>query len=418
MNKVSFHLKRPKESKPQSVFALYYVGRKAAKFYSGISIHPKNWNPKRQRVKSSSRNAAIFNSRLDQVETDILSAVRDLENAHVPLNPERVRSRYNELTQKNSERRDLGFFDVYDEWLQQAQNVRTASTITVYRSTRKHLENYAKARGAQITFDRMDREFMNSFIEYLLRIANLQNSTLWKVIKTWKTFMNWSLEQGYTQDRFFESITKASLAKSGFKAHETAMIRLTEEELQAIAELDLTDVPALDNARNLFVLQCSLGVRFGDLQKIVAAPTDYVSGNTIRLITQKNRKKITIPLLGVARHILEHSSELHSISNQKSNAFIKEVARRAGITDSVIVTTFQGVERTDSVLSKYEAVTTHTAKRTFVTLMIARGISTEAIMKVTGNSRSTIDRYIYLNDEDIEREMMKAADLIGTGLKK
>lgn len=412
MNKVSFHLKRPNENKAQSVFALYYVQNRAAKIYTGLSIHPKNWHPKRQRVKTADRNASIFNSRLDQIETDILSVVRDLENAHIPVTVERIRERYKALTGKSAEREDRPFLDILEDWITTAKQRRSPHTIRTYGTLRTHLKDYSTARGAKLTFDRMDREFLNSFIDYLLRVAKLQNSSLWSIIKNLKTFMKWALEAGYTENRYFESVTKTSLAKSGFQVQEPVMIRLTEKELQAIADADLSDSRTLDNARNLFVLQCCLGVRFGDLRKIAAAPGDYVSGKVIRLVTQKNRKAITIPLLDAAQQLLERGSELKAISNPKMNAFLKDVAKRAGLTESVIVTEFRGIERVDKALEKWEAVTTHTAKRTFVTVMIARNISTEAIMKVTGNSRATIDRYIYLDDEDVQREMSKAADLL------
>ena len=51
---------------------------------------------------------------------------------------------------------------------------------------------------------------------------------------------------------------------------------------------------------------------------------------------------------------------------------------------------------------------THTAKRSFVTILRRLDVSVEAIMAITGNNRQTIEAYILLTEEDAASEVRQA----------
>lgn len=408
MNKLSFFLKRPDINTPQRVYLYMRLNREQLKLYTSIKVLPKHWNPNRQRVKMSVANASVINDRLDRIIADVTAIVLSIENEHRIPTPELVKRRFELLYGVSRSATSKSVFDYWEDWLKVTEETKSTKTIKNYQAILIHLKAFCEDRGYKISFDGMDRHFVNSLTDYLLKVKEMTNSTLWNVFKTWKAFMKWAVELGITNNGIHNTITKKS-----FRVTEQRMLRLTETELQAIASVQLPEGSYLDNARNLFVLQCCLGVRFGDLERIVSHPKDYVDGNFIRLTTQKNSKSVMIPLLPIARQILvERVGEVRPVSQQKFNLYIKEVAEKAGLTDTIVKTEQRGAKKTQITVRKCDEIASHTAKRTFVSLMIARGISADVIMKITGNSRSTIDRYIILNEEDVEREMRKVADLL------
>jgi integrase len=158
--------------------------------------------------------------------------------------------------------------------------------------------------------------------------------------------------------------------------------------------------------RDLFVLQSHTGLRYGDLQGL---GPEHIQEGSIRLVTGKNRKAITVPLLPAARAIWEkYEGKLPKISNQKQNEYLKELGKLAGIDSPVVVVDYRGIERIERVEPKHELIGTHTAKRSFVTVLRQRGVSIEAIMKATGNNRRTIEKYIVATQQDAVEEIRGA----------
>jgi F420-0:gamma-glutamyl ligase-like protein len=134
-----------------------------------------------------------------------------------------------------------------------------------------------------------------------------------------------------------------------------------------------------------------------------------VDAENIHLVTTKNRKSVTVPLLDEAMAVWrKYGGRLPRMSNQKQNEYLKELMKRAGINKEMVVVDFRGAERIEKVVQKCDLIGTHTAKRTYVSILRRRGISVETIMKITGNTRRTIERYILTDEEDVGREIKAA----------
>lgn len=74
------------------------------------------------------------------------------------------------------------------------------------------------------------------------------------------------------------------------------------------------------------------------------------------------------------------------ISNQKMNKYIKELAKLANIETPVRITQYKGHERIDAIYPKYELLSTHTGRKTFICKALSLGISPNVVMKWTGHS--------------------------------
>lgn len=103
---------------------------------------------------------------------------------------------------------------------------------------------------------------------------------------------------------------------------------------------------------------------------------------------------------------------LPALSNQRSNKRLKELGRLAGIDEPVRITYFKGSQRFDEIKPKWQVLTTHAARRTFVVTALTLGIPAEVVMKWTGHSDyKAMKPYIAIVDE-LKAEKMRLFDTL------
>ena len=104
----------------------------------------------------------------------------------------------------------------------------------------------------------------------------------------------------------------------------------------------------------------------------------------------------------------EDDKVLPVISNQKMNDYIKELAELAGINEPVHETYYVGAKRIDTVTPKYELLSTHAGRRTFICYALSIGIPIQIVMKWTGHSDyKSMKPYIDVINELKANEMKK-----------
>ncbi|MGI4751272.1 MAG: hypothetical protein ACRYFB_11610 [Janthinobacterium lividum] len=95
-------------------------------------------------------------------------------------------------------------------------------------------------------------------------------------------------------------------------------------------------------------------------------------------------------------------------SNQKTNDYLKELGELAEINEMVHIVKYRGVEKVEFLEPKYKFICTHTARRTFVTLCLEKGMRPETVMSITGHKDyKTFKKYIKLTDKVKMIEMNK-----------
>ncbi|MBL0274176.1 MAG: integrase catalytic domain-containing protein [Chitinophagaceae bacterium] len=122
----------------------------------------------------------------------------------------------------------------------------------------------------------------------------------------------------------------------------------------------------LEKVRDLFILACYTGLRFSDL--IQVRPENIINnGSQIKVKTEKTGELVIIPIHKFVREILvKYKGSLPaSISNQKMNEYLKEIAELAKIKETVKISITRGGETDNMINKKFELVTTHTARRSF-----------------------------------------------------
>jgi hypothetical protein len=95
-----------------------------------------------------------------------------------------------------------------------------------------------------------------------------------------------------------------------------------------------------------------------------------------------------------------------SISNQKTNKYIKEIVKRAGITEPITITKTIGGEPVSITKPKHDLIKTHTAMRSAATNMFLAGIPAISIMKITGHkTEASFMKYIKITREENARNL-------------
>lgn len=276
------------------------------------------------------------------------------------------------------------------------------ATFVKFRTLRSHFEMF----NDRLAIDGLTADHLRSFTRFLIE-RGYRNSYTAKMYDFLKTVLLWAKANG--------DLTSAALDtfKLRLKASENkeAVVYLTWSELMRLYECQFPR-ESLDRVRDVFCFCCFTGLRYSDVKKLRRADihTDY-----IQVVTQKTTDALKIELNDYSRAILQkYATEspaayaLPVLSNVKYNERLKEVGRIAGLTDSVKKVWYVGSERHESDQPKWQLLTSHVARRTFVVNALSLGISAEVIMKWTGHSDyDSMKPYIAIVDDLKAGEMSK-----------
>lgn len=203
--------------------------------------------------------------------------------------------------------------------------------------------------------------------------------------------MGWAQKKGYHSNLVYKSFS--------YREEPATKVALTEPEYQALQRLDLSGKQRLARVRDMFLFCCETSLRYSDLQNLKPINISSVSirGDAVsclKLSMIKTRGAITSPLSELALALLEkYQSPTRStcfpvISGQKMNDYLKEICKQAGIDTAVQMVRRVGNQRIEEEKQKYEMVSMHTARRTFITLRVQRGWTDQQIMVYTGHKSS------------------------------
>lgn len=368
--------------------------------------HPDSYLKSQSAVEESARERYTkINKEISDFESTAKDIVSKLNvNGRLPRH-EQVRK---ELDRKYNPKKLIGgieeinyhYFDLVqfiDHIVNTSTNLRN-STKKNYKVVKKNVQDYQKKHAGTITPQNADIDFYNSFVKYLTS-KGLSKNTIGTRIKVIKTVLNYANDR---IDNVSQDYKKNAFSKP---SEETESIYLTPEELNAIYNLKYLP-PYLEKVRDMFVIASDTGLRFSDLLRLTK--NNINSDNTISIKTQKTGNSVVIPMTPRVKTIFEKYKYVlpDSISNQKYNEYLKDIARRANIKEPISFTkTIKGMLTTRTV-EKCELVTSHTARRSFATNAFLADVPTLAIMKITGHrTESAFMKYIKMTAKDNAKKL-------------
>ena len=302
------------------------------------------------------------------------------------------------------------FWQRVAEWVSYTRTTGNNATAQAHATAVRHLREFAERNKYAIDFDTLTPAVGDRWTAYLLEVAGLTDNTISKNLARLKTFMKWAAKRGYTDNTALSRVTWAQ--------REPDVLTLTVAELAALESLPLAVGSRLEKAHAWFLLACYTGLRYSDLVSIKPQhlrPATPTLPAHLRLTAKKTRAVVNVPLsaaaLGIVNRLL--AGELSSIKNRPItnpvlNRFLKELGQLAGIDTPVEVICYRGGIADVATAPKHERLTVHTARRTFVTLNLGKGMSAEFVMKLSGHtSYKAFQRYVNLTPQRVAEEFAR-----------
>lgn len=225
--------------------------------------------------------------------------------------------------------------------------------------------------------------------------------------KRFKALFHWCHAQGITMNNPFAKYISAVYEKYG------TPIYIKDEEVLKLADFDFSHNKHLDTQRDIFIFQCCIGCRVGDLMKMT--PANVINGG-VEYIASKTAEErpetIRVPLSERAQLIIDKHQEevkdgrlLPFISQQKYNEAIKEIFEAAGITR--LVTRLNPTTGVEEQVPINTIATSHMARRTFVGNLYKKVKDQNLVGALSGHSvgSKAFARYRDI-DEDMKRELV------------
>ncbi|MEM7660330.1 MAG: site-specific integrase [Bacteroidota bacterium] len=389
------------------IYLQYCHKSRTALISTGERVLPESWNAQEGKLRKSRRYPELdtIQDILSQKKAILERLVREAKLKQIEPSVEYIKAQFKGLNEQGESKakEERSFFEIIDTCIKSARHTRSKATQGIYVTTKRHLENFETKTRKKLTFAGMSREFYDKFCEYIFEDLGFSTNTAGKYIKTLKVFLNYAADQGM--------IINPAYRKFKVFKEEPDVIYLTQKELDLLAEADLQDDQRLAHCRDVFLFACYTGLRFSDVSQL---KPEHIRDNSIHFQTQKTQDRLRIPLISQAKTILDRYkgqflNALPVISIQKMNNYLKELAEKVGIDTPIETTRSMGNEKLITTQPKHQLISTHTARRTFITLSLEKGMRPEVLMQITGHKNfKTLMRYVKILDKVKEDELLKA----------
>jgi integrase len=387
-------------------------------YFTGHRIDEVKWNAEQQKVKRNNFNAkgesaTDINGRLDKIRVAVDVVFARMSVNGIPFTAANVRDELKaELCEEKEVQRKVA--EYYNQFIEEESKNGTwaKGTIAKHRTVLSHLNGFKRG----IYFEDITTDFLNRFVQYLLTKSpsrynkeTLSNTTVTKLIRIFKWFMNWATQKKYNKVLDYKDFSPK--LKGVSSTDKTNIIALSMPEFMRLYNMDI-EKTYLRRVRDVFCFCCATSLRYSDVRNL---KWSNIQGDSLEIVTIKTNDPLVIPLNEFAKEIIARYREneviteyvLPVISNQKYNDYIKELGKLAGFDQPITKVYYRDSEREEVTLPKYELLTSHVARKTFVTIALYLGIPAEIVRTFTGHKDAKVmERYFKFNAEQ-QRQMMQ-----------
>jgi integrase len=355
------------------------------------SIEPGNWNANKGMAKGSREEIVRLNNYLEQYRSGIVESYQTLLLQKKLITAELVKNKF-----IGEDQADFTLCKLMDYHNTEQTQVLEPGTMKNYYTTQKYIKEFLKERFK--TSDKYLSELTYKFItdfEYYLRNRKpekgqkaLQTNGVMKHIERFCKMVNLAVRLEWIERNPFHAYQ--------LKFEKVERDYLTKEELVRIEEKQF-HIVRLQVVKDLFVFSCYTGLAYIDVFNLTPANLIEKSGKLwIMTNRQKTNEPVRVPLLPKALAIVEkykghpqalaEGKVLPTLSNQKLNSYLKEIADMCDII---------------------KPLTFHIARHTFATTVtLTNGVPIETVSKLLGHSKlSTTQIYAKVVERKISDDM-------------
>ncbi|MBL7684262.1 MAG: site-specific integrase [Flavipsychrobacter sp.] len=387
-----FYLKKPKNYRtgPMPIYYRITVDGIPKEITTKRKCLPERWNADSQSVKGTSEESKSINAYLQSLTRQVFKVKQNLQDANKPITSEHIK---NILTGKSdSIKMLLQIFRHHNDQMEALVGKEfSAGTLERYRTSLEHTRSFMRWKYdiEDIDIQKLNFEFVSEYEFWLKSVRNCNHNTAIKYISNFRKIVNRCIRTGWlSRDPFV-----------GFKMskREVERIALTEDELQSIVKREF-QTPRLNLVRDVFLFACFTGLAYADIQKLKKSEIGIGVDGEQWLFTnrQKTETSSRVPLLPITKCIITRYHDhplcnnldkvLPVLTNQKMNAYLKEIADLCGITKNL---------------------TFHLARHTFATTVtLSNGVPIESVSKMLGHKNiRTTQLYAKVLDRKVSDDM-------------
>ncbi|MBE7177562.1 MAG: site-specific integrase [Mucilaginibacter polytrichastri] len=393
-----FYLKKPKHFQGGTlpIYIRITVNGGRAETSTGRECLLQEWNASAGRLKGTKEKVKSFNAYLDDLQAKVYQCHRLMTELNQAITAESLRNTFLGKTEKPHL-----LIETFEEHNRKVEALVgdefAAGTLCRYQTSLKHTRDFLlwKYKIKDLDIRKVDHLFITEYEFYLKTVRKCANNSAVKYIKNFKKIVRICIANGWlTSDPFVNYKAKIKAVERVF---------LSPEELKILANKNITN-ERLAQVRDIFLFCCFTGLAYVDVQKLRRSDmiTGVDGGTWISIKRQKTDTPARIPLLASADLILKryadhpHCSASERVlpvsTNQKMNAYLKEIADICGIA---------------------KPITFHIARHTFATTVtLLNGVSIESVAKMLGHKNiQTTQHYAKVLDAKVSRDMARLKEI-------
>lgn len=366
------------------IFADIRFGGARMFYFTGYKIDIANFDNNTQQAKKNTTGREgsrpvqynIINKRLTAIRANL-----DLHFADVDTSTkDEVKALLNKVCRKPEKKvdqpEDLTFFGLFDKYI---KDEVSAGSRPIMKTVFNHWRQYEEKRNIKLTFEAVTVDVLKDFEKYLVSESEKSvkgktvkapkgKNTVIRIMKNTRAFWNYArtelkkkgIEISYPFGKEGHKISKETYGKP---------IYITTDERNFLFHATLPN-ERLSRVRDLFVFQCLIGARVGDMIRLKKS---NIQNGVLSYIPRKTKEKdeteATVPLHAMAIEILNRydipdGSLLPFISDQRYNVYIKELFEVVGLT-RVVTRTHPRTKKEEQV-RLCDIASSHMARRAFV----------------------------------------------------
>lgn len=384
-------------------------GRDMKIYYkSEMKVDPTIWDEKNQAIKVQKINTltpeerAKFKNDIAVLADTIFKAYNSEQNREVKTS-DWLQDSVNRLMHPEAFVVAVPLQKTFFEWFQQYMDDAPLSSGRVKHvgTTRNKVQSFRP----ETTFESVTSQYLTDFKKYLSGECGLANNTVVSELRRLRAFFGWANKKDWTTNYPFKSFEIGSESYGD-------PVYITVEERDLLYNAQIKD-STLAIVRDVFVFQCLIGCRVGDLLKmtkanIIKGNIEYIAGKT-----KDDKPRVArIPLTEKAMTILNRynlaDGKILPFPNEADyNEYLKLLFKLDTVKLTRMVTVPDPKTRKSVQKSIADLVGSHMARRVFIGGLHKKGVKNEIIASMSGHVKDSkaFARYYNIDEEDQKKAM-------------
>jgi site-specific recombinase XerD len=396
MNTLIYLLRKKKNKEGKSPLYLRFTEDGVrAEVFTNLYVFPEEWDNDNKIIVGSGTETRLNSNRLTFIQLEAEKLIESYFERNEFLSVQQAKEALEILIngdkpKQKQQKKIPSFLDILQLYIDyQKSNIGKPSidggiveeTYKTYLYRQKRIKEFLSiSHLTGVRPENVDKTLITKFTMWAREPKqNFEHSHINKHIKLFKTISKYAFENNISVQNSLMSLKVKETVKQ--------MVFLSQAELRKIMVHTFASV-RLQEVADIFIVQCYTGFSYVDLMQfdhLKHVKTLDDGTLWIKYQRQKSEVRALLPLFSeVARMMQKYNGQLPQISNQKYNAYLKEIADIVGID---------------------KHLTTHIARKSCGTITLNAGFSLESVSRMLGHASIKTTEKLYA--EVLEERMIK-----------